>query len=218
MEENSAWGFAAVVVQSLAAVAWPGALICVVWLLRDDLRKLLPNLSVRHGDLEFSFKRISQLVDAVQEHTVNQERLDIALPPPSDATANLQSLGDDELRLKVEDCALQMREMEQRFRQEREEDYRKEREHDWMRTTETLLKASDRHRYEWQTALLPKAVALRDELLRRLGESQSDHDFNYDHVFQGSLAGPDPLNQGALRLEQMARRLTGPAGAPKLVT
>ena len=64
------FGLIAAIVQSLASLAWPAALVAIVWLFRSRLEDLLPKLQARYKDLEISF-RLEQA-----------EKEAAALPPP----------------------------------------------------------------------------------------------------------------------------------------
>lgn len=219
-EVSNGYGFAAAFVQALASLGWPAAIAFSAYIFRSEIAKLLPNLHIKHGDSEVSFRRVEQLVEQVQIHEIAQRSQPVALARPSSSTENLSSLTDDVLRLRVEDVALKMREMENRFKSPVTEAIalRITDRESWEEQTAELLARSDRQRHEWQTTLLPDAVALRDEMVRRLGdERQVNVDFS-DYVFEGLLAGPFPLNQAALTLERLARNLTGPTDtAPTLV-
>jgi len=50
------YGLVAVIVQSIASLAWPAALVAAVWLFRSRLAELLPLLRVKHKDWEASFR------------------------------------------------------------------------------------------------------------------------------------------------------------------
>ena len=210
MEVSNGWALAAVFVQSLASLAWPASIAGAVWILRKDIGKLLPGMHLKHGDTEFSFRRLSELVEQVQLHEA--QKLTVATEPtrlPSNATSELSGMSNDELRLAVEDCALKMREMEMDFRRARAIHFHSSAS-DWSAHTQRLLDESDNQQFRWQTALLPEARALRDELLMRLGSAAQGDRLHTDFVFDhGSLAGASPLNEAALRLEQLARQLVG---------
>jgi hypothetical protein len=64
------FGLIAAIVQSIASLAWPAALVAIVWLFRGRLEDLLPKLQARYKDLEISF-RLEQA-----------EKEAAALPPP----------------------------------------------------------------------------------------------------------------------------------------
>lgn len=203
----NAWGFAAAFAQSVSSLAWPGAVVGCVWILRDDIRKLLPAIYLKHGETEIG---VRQIVDQVQVHEAQKVAELAPSRPLSTSTEDLSLLSDDRLRIEVEDCALKMRELEQTFRSSRS--HRDFSGMNWAEETQKLLEESDRQRREWQTTLQPVAVALRDELLRRVpnsGDTSTDHDkINTAATFElGMLAGVSPLGEAALYLEKLARDL-----------
>jgi chromatin segregation and condensation protein Rec8/ScpA/Scc1 (kleisin family) len=48
--------FISSIVQSLVSLAWPAALVVAVWLFREKLTELLPQLRAKYKDVEISFK------------------------------------------------------------------------------------------------------------------------------------------------------------------
>jgi len=52
----NAYGLIAAIVQSIASVAWPAALVAIVWLFRRRLEDLLPQLRAKYKDVEISFR------------------------------------------------------------------------------------------------------------------------------------------------------------------
>jgi len=50
------YGLTAVVVQSIAALAWPAAIFAIFWIFRKKLVELLPFFTVKHVDWEASFR------------------------------------------------------------------------------------------------------------------------------------------------------------------
>jgi hypothetical protein len=65
------YGLIAAIVQSIISLAWPAALVTIVWLFRTRLEDLLPKLQAKYKDFEISF-RLEQA-----------EKEAAALPPPS---------------------------------------------------------------------------------------------------------------------------------------
>jgi hypothetical protein len=65
--------FTASLVQSIASLAWPAAIVVAVWLFRDKLTELLPLLRFRYKDLDVSFRLDQAEQEAAQ------------LPPPRPA-------------------------------------------------------------------------------------------------------------------------------------
>lgn len=214
-DEMNGYGLAAVIIQSVASLAWPAAIVASVYIFRSKLGELLPRLQIKHGESQVSFARIGELVEQVQEHEVSEiNKAAITLSAqPSAATANLTTLSNDEIRIRVEDVALKMRELELRFRRER--DVPRTTSDNWADTTAAYLEQSSRQNSEWQTTLLPEAAALREEMLRRLGENAPSDSRHASHTIEyGSLAGASPLGEAALYLEQLARSLIGPSDRP----
>lgn len=58
--------FIAAVIHDVLSLAWPAALVMCVWLFRQQLSTLLPNLRLKHGDWEISF-RLDEAARAVQK-------------------------------------------------------------------------------------------------------------------------------------------------------
>lgn len=50
------YGLAAVIIQSIASLAWPAAFVFAVWLFRQKIVQLLPLFRVKHNDWEASFR------------------------------------------------------------------------------------------------------------------------------------------------------------------
>jgi hypothetical protein len=48
--------FIAALVQAVASLAWPAAVVCCVWLFREKLNTLLPMLKMKYKDLDISFR------------------------------------------------------------------------------------------------------------------------------------------------------------------
>ena len=48
--------FISSIVQSIVSVAWPAAFVAAVWLFREKLTELLPQLRAKYKDVEISFK------------------------------------------------------------------------------------------------------------------------------------------------------------------
>lgn len=205
----NAWGFWAAVVQSIASIAWPAALVSAVWILRDDIRRLLPYAQIKVGANELSFgKNIQAALDQARLSEVTNE----AHLPEKDlgATRSLTSLSDDVLREKVIECVKDLRAMAFKFNSERNISLTTNSRADFEQYTRELLSQSERQRHEFQSTLFPIARALYEELLKRTNGkgAAAQRDQMYDFVFEhGSLAGPDPLGEAAARLEQLARNL-----------
>src|SRR5438270_2509576 len=50
------YALAAEIIKAIASLAWPAAFVAAVWLFREKLIELLPNLRVKHKDWEVSFR------------------------------------------------------------------------------------------------------------------------------------------------------------------
>jgi hypothetical protein len=64
--------FSAAIFQSLVSLAWPAAFVVAVWLFREKLSELLPQLRAKYKDVEISFKLDQAEKEAAQ------------LPPPEE--------------------------------------------------------------------------------------------------------------------------------------
>lgn len=62
--------FTSSIVQSVVSLAWPAAFVAAVWLFREKLTELLPQLRARYKDVEVSFRLDQAEKEAAQ------------LPPP----------------------------------------------------------------------------------------------------------------------------------------
>jgi hypothetical protein len=142
-EVTNGYGLAAVAIQSIASLAWPAAIVASVYLFRAQLGDLLPRLQIKHGESEVSFSRLGELVEQVQVHEVEEisRSMETIAAQPTVATANLEVLTNDQIRVRVEDIALKMREMEMRFRSERDRSTYSP-SGDWSEQTAALLEQS----------------------------------------------------------------------------
>lgn len=67
----------------IGSLAWPLAVVLVVWWLRKEIRKLLPFAKkLRYGDLEIEFE---QQLAALKKDAESQKRTHAVLPKPEDA-------------------------------------------------------------------------------------------------------------------------------------
>jgi hypothetical protein len=64
--------FISSIVQSIVSLAWPAAFVAAVWLFREKLTELLPQLRAKYKDVEISFKLDQAEKEAAQ------------LPPPEE--------------------------------------------------------------------------------------------------------------------------------------
>jgi Domain of unknown function (DUF4145) len=55
-EPMNLYGLIASVVQSVASLAWPAAVVIAVWMFREKIGKLLPLIHVKHSNWEASFR------------------------------------------------------------------------------------------------------------------------------------------------------------------
>ena len=118
-------------------------------------------------------------------------------PLPAPSVARLSQLTNDQLRQRVSDLALRMRTFEQGLHASETEAAPRE-----------VVGRYQAANAEFQKSLLPEALALREEMARRLGimkpypADQATVALDY-----GILAGAAPLSEAAARLESMARQL-----------
>jgi hypothetical protein len=77
----------------------------------------------------------------------------------------------------------------------------------WDKTTRAMEDIRSKESLEFRNNILPEAIALRDDLNRRLGSAAPKPDSRAMIIFQGSLAGPSAISDGADYLEQLARSL-----------
>jgi hypothetical protein len=83
MEGMNAYGLVAVIIQSIFSLAWPVALVIVVFLFRRELRKILPALRVKYGDLEVSM-RLDKAEEAAAALPEPPEEVAEARPTPEE--------------------------------------------------------------------------------------------------------------------------------------
>ena len=77
------YGLLAVVIQSVAGLAWPAAFVLAVYLFREKLTELLPRLRVKHKDWEASF-RLDQAEKEAAQLPPGPDVLPEALPTPEE--------------------------------------------------------------------------------------------------------------------------------------
>lgn len=131
------------------------------------------------------------------------------LPTPL-ALQDLQQLSADDLRLQVSKLAPKMRAMEAMFHRARSEILFGERG-DWNQHTTQMINQSAEQTHRWHNDLQPEAVALWNEMRRRIYgappyPTDPRAEVALDH---GMLAGVSPLNDAAKALERLARDLPG---------
>lgn len=137
------------------------------------------------------------------------QRLSHAPDAPGGAVANYRPLSNDELRARVHSIAQKMRSMEASFRDIRSlEVFRGRGDEDWAEYTNRLMAKGDEQQARWQIDLKPEAVALWEELLRRVhGAPPYPTDHDASALEHGILAGVSPLDAAASALERLARQL-----------
>jgi hypothetical protein len=69
------YAFIASIFQSIVSLAWPVAIVIIVWMLRRRIEELLPNLRAKYKDFEISLR-----LDRAEKEIA-------ALPPPASAVA-----------------------------------------------------------------------------------------------------------------------------------
>lgn len=204
MSDMNGYGLAAAVVSAVASLAWPAAFAFCIWLLKDEISKALPNLRVKHGESELSFRQAQQVFEEGQDSVVSQ----LSKPAAPKATDDLSPLTNDQLRERVGEVARDMRRMQSEFKQEYDLELSAVTDdQSWAEKTKSILQEHSARAARWQEELQPMAKALRDELLRRIGKNGRDFSEGFFTIEQGALAGPSPLVSAALELEQMARAL-----------
>lgn len=137
-------------------------------------------------------------------------RLPLAPEVPGGAVANFHGLSSDDLRAKVHTIAQRMRSMEHSFKEARNHVLFQGRgSQNWDQHTNQILAQSQEQMARWQADLKPEAVALWDELRRRVyGAPPYPDDHNASVALEhGMLAGVSPLDDAAAALERLARQL-----------
>jgi hypothetical protein len=76
------YALTAEIIKAIASLAWPAALVAAVWLFREKLIELLPNLRVKHKDWEVSFRLKEAEKEAQSLPPVAPE----ALPTPEESS------------------------------------------------------------------------------------------------------------------------------------
>lgn len=79
--------FVSSVVQSLASLAWPIAFVAAVWMFREKVIELLPQLHARYKDVEISFK-------------LEQAEKDAARIPPPPSSPDLEPTPEERSRFE----------------------------------------------------------------------------------------------------------------------
>ena len=124
----------------------------------------------------------------------------------------LSSLTAPEIRAEVQKIASLMRQMEHSFHLSRDRVlFAPQTNENWKERTDQMLAFSQERANRWRSDLRPEAMALWDEMRRRIYGAppyplNMDGDIALDHA---SLAGPAPLTAAATAMEQLARELPG---------
>lgn len=74
--EMNLYAFIASLVASLVSLAWPAALVIIVWMFKRDLKALLPRARFKYGDAELGF--------LFEQAEVKAAEIQAAAPPRSD--------------------------------------------------------------------------------------------------------------------------------------
>lgn len=196
------YAFIASLVGSLASVAWPAAAFGCFFLVRREVSALMPKLRVRVGDNELSF--ISELVQKTQEETV-----EMMIERPSTVLENLSELSTQHLKLRVSEFCGEIRRWDIERRTKRDAIlHNRHNDVSWSEFTENLLSNSTEENHAWRSRYQSTALAIKSELLRRLGDT---HGLDTSHgdvaIEHGVLAGVSPVTDAANFLEALARRL-----------
>lgn len=84
--------FTASIVQSLASMAWPAALVTAVWLFRERITALLPLLRLKYKDLDVSFRLDQAEKEAEALKTPEAERAPERTPEETNKFERLVTL------------------------------------------------------------------------------------------------------------------------------
>lgn len=188
----------AAIIDSISKIAWPLAVATCVWLLRVEIRNLLPHTYVKHGEFEMGFN-VGQNIALKQIST--------PLTPLNSSTKNLGKLTNSEI--KEHACAItkELRDFQNKIRSRDTYTFNLSNQ-DWDRYVKNLEKKANKDLHEWRSKFQPDAVAIKNELLRRIG---TDHGIDLSHAQAaldfGMLAGPSPVNDAALAIEELCRAL-----------
>lgn len=123
---------------------------------------------------------------------------------------DLRTLPADTIRARVHDITHKMRQIETAFKNSRSTVIFGPRE-DWEKHTNQMLAQGQEQMQRWQSELMPEAVALWNELRRRIYDAPP---YPRDQMAavaleHGMLAGVSPLNDAAIALERLAREMPG---------
>ena len=82
-----------------------------------------------------------------------------------------------------------------------------ERHEIWNKRTAQDLQIRERFSYEFRSTLLGEAVYLKNELLKRLPHQPNPQSGQRPIALEGILAGPSPISDAAVYLEDLSRKL-----------
>jgi len=198
------YALTASLVGSFASMAWPIAAFACFFFLRKEVAALMPKLRIRVGENEVSF--LSDAIQKAQAETV-ELMLEESKPGPLE---NLSKLTNDELKERVMDFSKRIREWD--LQKQRERDQLMRRRHDdgksWQEFSDRLISDSTEQNHEWRYNYQPTGLALRAELLSRVG---NDHGIDMGEgdvaLLHGMLAGVNPVSDAANLLELLSRKL-----------
>lgn len=165
--------FFASIVQSLASLAWPAAVVASVWIFRNDIRPLLPRFRVKHKDTEVSF-RLEEAEKIVEQLPAPSTELPLA---PPEEVSNFEKIA----RLSPRAALLEMRrEVEDTLRKEvdqRKRPWQKPQSPQSSRQLLRLLRASN--------AIDPTAANLFEDALA-IGNIAA-HDESVSFTFEDAM-------------------------------
>ena len=126
---------------------------------------------------------------------------------------------NSELKARTTQCVIRMRVTASNFRMQRSGQLRwhqfevasisdEERRIKWENESRAIMEQSDEQNQIWNNRLRPIAMALKEELLRRIhGEKPYPSDSRMRAIDNGILAGVDPIGEAASGLESLIRQL-----------
>ena len=158
-----------------------------------------------------AFERERALQETVNElltRVVAQADQDQPMP----AIEDLRTLTSASLRRRVAKVVTRMRAMEQANEHARNRLIYSNTKLDWHQNTAKVIAQSCEQNNRWRTELRPEAVALWQEMLRRIHGAPpypAENGRRTVALSDGILAGACPIHEAALVLEELARELPG---------
>jgi hypothetical protein len=154
-------------------------------------------------------ERVEQLLKVISELLARQVPQHPAPAVPAHLH-DLRSIPTAMIRTRVHEVTQQMRRMENAFKVARNSVLFGPRG-DWDTSTNQLLAQAQEQKHRWQSELMPEAVALWNEMRRRIyGAPPYPRDPMAETALEdGMLAGVSPLNEAATALERLAREIPG---------